>query len=64
VICGTFSASNGFRSISPRSQLVLDIFLSHDLYFLTMVEGVNGNKDTHSASSAEKQFLFILIFVP
>jgi hypothetical protein len=31
VICGSFGASNGFKDTSPRSQAILDIFLSWDL---------------------------------
>jgi len=43
--------------VPPRSQVVLDIFLSHDLQSPTMIGWVNGHRDTYSASAAEKQFL-------
>jgi len=33
----------------------LDTLLCHDLYFLTVVEGENEDKDAHPASRAEKQ---------
>jgi len=36
--------------------IALDIILCHDLYFLTMVEGENEDKDVHPASKAEKEF--------
>ncbi len=37
--------------------MTLDILLCHDLYFLTMVEGENEDKDAHPASKAEKELL-------
>jgi len=36
---------------------VLDISLSRDLYFLTIVGGANGHKDALSVSPAEKEIL-------
>ena len=57
VISGASGVSNGFRNTSPRPQAVLDIFLSHDLQFPTMIGWANGHKDGHSANSAEKEFL-------
>ena len=39
---------------------VLDISSSRDLYFLTMVGGVNGHKDAHSATISEKQTLILM----
>ena len=38
-----------------RLPTALDILLCHDLYFLTMVEGENEDKEAHPASKAEKQ---------
>jgi hypothetical protein len=37
--------------------MALDILLCQDLYFLTMVEGENEDKDAHPASKAENEFL-------
>jgi hypothetical protein len=37
VICGSFGVPNGFKDTSPRSQNILDIFLSNNLNFPTMV---------------------------
>jgi len=41
------------------SQAVLDIFLSHDLKFLTMVGWVNRHKETQSYGAAEKEIFVI-----
>jgi hypothetical protein len=62
VICGSCGAASGFADISPRSQAVLDLFLSHDLYFLTMVGWANADKDDYPANSAEKQILFGVLY--
>lgn len=59
MICGSFGAPNGFRDISPRSQAVLDTFLSHDLYFPTRVGGVNRPNDARSAIAVKNE-----IFIP
>lgn len=42
---------------SPRSQAVLEIFLSHDLQFPTMIGWAKGDKDAHPAISAEKEII-------
>jgi hypothetical protein len=47
------------RHIPPRSQAVLDIFLSHHLQSHTMIERVYGDKDAHLANAAEKEFLLL-----
>lgn len=39
------------------SDLFLDIFLSHDLCSLKMVEGANWHRKARSACATEKQFL-------
>ena len=38
-----------------HSRPASDTLLCHDLYFLTIVEGENEDKDAHPASKAEKQ---------
>ena len=50
------------RGDTLHPKAVLEISLTHDLYFLTMVEGANGRKNAHSASSAEKQIIINYMF--
>jgi len=40
--------------------MALDILICHDLYFLTMVEGENEDKDAHPTSKAENQIPIFL----
>jgi hypothetical protein len=56
VIFSPFGASNGLRPIF-RPKAVLDISPSRNLYFLTIVEGVNCYKEARSAGTAKKETL-------
>jgi hypothetical protein len=48
---------NAFRNTSPRSEAVLDIFLSQDLQSHTMIGGENRHNDARSAIAGKNEIL-------
>ena len=53
----------GFLNRHEQFPTVLDISSSRDLYFLTMVGGVNRRNEADSATTSEKQTLIFAITV-
>jgi hypothetical protein len=48
-----------FVDIACVSQVILDLLLSRNLYFLTMVGGANCHKEARSADTAKKETLIL-----
>ena len=60
VICGPFGAWNSIKATSRRFQAVLDIFLSLDLPFPSMIDGKVESKTPTRPAKPKTKFLFIL----
>jgi hypothetical protein len=56
-ISDAFERPCGFLNRYEQFPTVLDISSSRDLYFLTMVGGVNRRNEANSATTSEKQTL-------
>lgn len=59
MISGAFGAPNGLRDVSLRSQAVLDIFLSFDLPFPSMIDGKIESKTPTRPAKPKTKFLFL-----
>lgn len=57
MISVAFERPCGFLNRHEQFPTVLDISSSRDLYFLTIVEGVNRHNEADSATTSEKQTL-------